>query len=673
MKSLASLVVTLLVVCGPLRASAQSGGGQDPCKKDEARINPETKTGAEGTEITLNGSPNRAPLLWTQLSGPGVAFDQTSERLTFTAPLVGRGGATLTFRLTATVAGCPVTTAEATVNVTNVNARPSAVATAVPSTVNEGASFTLDGSGSSDPDDDPLTYVWTLLDGAAGATIVGTSPTVSLTAPMVGSDGATLTYRLTVSDGFLSDARETLVTVKKGNSPPEAALDCTSPVPERGDILLDASGSADAEGPIESFAWSQVNGGPTVTFPSNDDGVLSSFSIDAPPLAFGQGDTMTFGVIVTDEGGLADSAECTVKVLDVTMPELTLPSGALSAEATSASGAAVSYTASATDAFDGVVDVTCLPGSGSTFPLGATTVSCSAADRAGNVATGSFGVHVVDTTPPNMPDLPDVIGEATSPTGANVTWPVAYADDLVDGSVLVQCAPPSGSHFALDVTATVECGATDAAGNTATDAFTVFVDDTTPPAVTVPADLTTGATQWDGAAVSYGAASAQDVVDGDVAVRCTPESGSVFGFGANTVTCTAFDAHGNAGTNAFTVTVNPFSFLGFFQPVDNAATNTVKGGATVPVKWKLLGEGGLVITDIRAVRSTKAQSVACGSMPGTEDVIEVTMTGGTVLRYDFTGQQFIFNWQTPKLPGTCWRLDVTFTDETTKSANFKLK
>jgi hypothetical protein len=54
----------------------------------------------------------------------------------------------------------------------------------------------------------------------------------------------------------------------------------------------------------------------------------------------------------------------------------------------------VSYTATALDNVDGSVPARCMPPSGSTFPVGATTVACTAVDAAGNTATGSFSVHV---------------------------------------------------------------------------------------------------------------------------------------------------------------------------------------------------------------------------------------------------------------------------------------
>jgi hypothetical protein len=179
-----------------------------------------------------------------------------------------------------------------------------------------------------------------------------------------------------------------------------------------------------------------------------------------------------------------------------------------------------------------------------------------------------------------------------------------------------------------------------------------------------------------GANVTYGAATATDLVDGSVTpVTCTPASGSLFTFGTTTITCSATDLHGNTGSNSFTVTVGNLTFLGFFQPVDNLpALNTAKNGSTVPVKWKLQGQGGAEITSTSAVVSTVAVKVSCGDFSNQlEAPIETITTGGTSLRYDFTAMQFVYNWQTPRQPNTCWRLNVKFTDGVTKSADFKLK
>jgi HYR domain len=54
----------------------------------------------------------------------------------------------------------------------------------------------------------------------------------------------------------------------------------------------------------------------------------------------------------------------------------------------------VTYSVSATDPVDGPLTPVCTPASGSTFPPGTTTVTCTATDTHGNTATGSFQVQV---------------------------------------------------------------------------------------------------------------------------------------------------------------------------------------------------------------------------------------------------------------------------------------
>lgn len=84
---------------------------------------------------------------------------------------------------------------------------------------------------------------------------------------------------------------------------------------------------------------------------------------------------------------------------DTTAPVISLPANIV-AEATSASGATVTFVVSATDDIDGSVPVTLSAASGSVFPLGTTTVLASATDAAGHLATGSFNVTVLDRTAP---------------------------------------------------------------------------------------------------------------------------------------------------------------------------------------------------------------------------------------------------------------------------------
>jgi len=94
-----------------------------------------------------------------------------------------------------------------------------------------------------------------------------------------------------------------------------------------------------------------------------------------------------------DAAGNASQASFTVSVRDTTRPVLTLP-GAITAEAATPSGKAITFTAAAADAVTASPTVSCTPASGSTFAVGDTVVTCAAADAAGNVATGSFQVSI---------------------------------------------------------------------------------------------------------------------------------------------------------------------------------------------------------------------------------------------------------------------------------------
>src|SRR5438067_2534727 len=95
-------------------------------------------------------------------------------------------------------------------------------------------------------------------------------------------------------------------------------------------------------------------------------------------------------------------------VLDDLPPVVTVP-GPITAEATGAAGAIVTFTATATDPEDGDLPVTCAPhASGDTFPLGVTTETCSATDSAGNTSSADLMVTVQDTTPPTIDSHADV-------------------------------------------------------------------------------------------------------------------------------------------------------------------------------------------------------------------------------------------------------------------------
>jgi hypothetical protein len=83
-----------------------------------------------------------------------------------------------------------------------------------------------------------------------------------------------------------------------------------------------------------------------------------------------------------------------VQVVDHTAPRLVLPRD-FSEQAPSPEGAYPKYSATATDAVEGDTFVSCSQASGTLFPPGDTTVTCSSQDKAGNQSTGSFVITVV--------------------------------------------------------------------------------------------------------------------------------------------------------------------------------------------------------------------------------------------------------------------------------------
>jgi hypothetical protein len=310
----------------------------------------------------------------------------------------------------------------------------------------------------------------------------------------------------------------------------------------------------------------------------------------------------------------------------------------MTVEGNTTGGAIVTFSnPAASDIVDASVDVSCSLASGSFFPLGTTTVTCTATDDSGNSSSSSFNVTVVDTTPPTIGTNPNITVEGNTTGGAFVSYTVPTASDIVDASVDVSCSLASGSFFPLGTT-TVTCTATDDSGNSSSSSFNVTVVDTTPPTIGINPNITVLATSSAGAVVSFGSPSASDIVDPSVSVVCSFPSGSTFPIGVTTVVCTATDDSGNSASSSFTVTVN-LDFEGFFNPIPNRIQNgqAFKSGSTIPVKFQLKDASGNLITDLASSLSVKIDGLAA------------TATGGTALRWDSTSSQYVFNLKTTGL------------------------
>jgi hypothetical protein len=228
-----------------------------------------------------------------------------------------------------------------------------------------------------------------------------------------------------------------------------------------------------ASGAAESFAASAIDA---------VDGTTSVSCAPASGSIFAIG-TTTVQCAATDAHGNGASGSFSVTITAVSSarpPKITAPKK-VTEEATGPAGAVVTFTASALDAVDGAIPVSCAPASGSIFPPGATDVTCSATNSAGKTASAIIVVTVRDTKAPKLTLPGHQVAEATSAAGAAVSF-VATADDVVDGSTPVTCAPASGSVFPLGTTA-VSCSSSDHAGNTKSGTFNVTVRDTVAPTI----------------------------------------------------------------------------------------------------------------------------------------------------------------------------------------------
>ncbi|WKX68916.1 VWA domain-containing protein [Streptomyces sp. XD-27] len=104
-----------------------------------------------------------------------------------------------------------------------------------------------------------------------------------------------------------------------------------------------------------------------------------------------------------DEPVPAYQQRITITVNDVDAPQVVVDD--ITVEATGKDGARIDFTPTAVDAVDGRLPATCDHAPGSLFPLGTTTVTCSATDSAGNKGTDTATFKVVPAPAPDEADL----------------------------------------------------------------------------------------------------------------------------------------------------------------------------------------------------------------------------------------------------------------------------
>jgi RHS repeat-associated protein len=164
-----------------------------------------------------------------------------------------------------------------TVTISTLNSKP--VANAGPAqTVTAGSTVQLDGSGSSDADEDPLTYSWAILSQPTGGT-AALSNAATVNPTFVASLAGTYVVQLIVNDGKVnSDPATTTITAKPQNQPPvvDAGPDQTITLPTN-TVMLNGTATDDGlpNGTL-IIQWSEISGPASVTFSSPNTAVTQA-------------------------------------------------------------------------------------------------------------------------------------------------------------------------------------------------------------------------------------------------------------------------------------------------------------------------------------------------------------------------------------------------------------
>lgn len=329
------------------------------------------------------------------------------------------------------------------------------------------------------------------------------------------------------------------------------------------------------------------------------DQSITAVCSPAPGSLFPVGTSQAICIATDSSGNTSDELLISILVEDTTAPALDSivvdPT-----EATGPEGALVDYRQpDAADLVDSSPAIDCRPAQLNRFPLGSTTVRCTAVDNAGNQSREVEVVILVeDTTPPTLTPTVFQVFEADFIGGAIVSYPLPKAADAVDLNLIVDCGPAPDNLFPIGVT-TVRCTAQDFSMNTSDPIdIQIRVADRTPPEfVTALPNLEIIAVTSDGVEVNWPLPSAVDRADASPTVECFPSPGSTIPIGSNVVRCTANDFSENEVELTFNIEVSAGEVL--FDSLEPWVQEAVKPGLNtvdyvIPTATDSLGRAALV-------------------------------------------------------------------------------
>jgi gliding motility-associated-like protein len=316
------------------------------------------------------------------------------------------------------------------------------------------------------------------------------------------------------------------------------------------------------------------------TFTDNCSGTMTSTR--APGSTFNLG-TTAVTYTASDAAGNTSTCIFNVIVQDAIKPVISGCPSDITVSANASCQAVVNWTPPtfSDNCSGGTMNSTRTPGT--TFNLGATAVTYTASDAAGNTSTCTFNVIVQDAGKPVISGCPsDITVSAGASCQTVVNWTAPTFNDNCSGVTITSTRAP-GSTFNVGTTI-VTYTATDAVGNTSSCTFNVMVQDVVKPVISgCPSDITVSANASCQAVVTWTPPTFTDNCIGGT-MGSTHSAGSTFEAGTTSVTYTATDASGNTVSCSFNVTVVPSDNLDFTNCPDDIFIEIFKGESTA-VNW----------------------------------------------------------------------------------------
>ena len=284
-----------------------------------------------------------------------------------------------------------------------------------------------------------------------------------------------------------------------------------------------------------------------------------------------------------------------------------------------------------------------------------------AVDGAGNIgvtANKAVSKSVLQPDPTG-----DIRAEVTSGTLHESGW---YTTDV---GVTISGAP--GIEYSLD-RAPFTPGTSPSISGTGVHSLDFQGSDGSHGSISVPVDVSNPTVTVN---ATYGYRQVAHAVCADsgsgIATCNVPSPLDTSSVGTKTIAVHAVDRAGHSFDASLTYEVRPYTFTGFFPPIDNLPTlNIANAGNSIPIKFSLSGFRGL---DLFAAGYPASLPITCPNGGG-DDIEEISPPGGSTLSYNPLVDQYRYGWQTDRRwRGTCRQLTVRLKDGTEQRANFRFR